>query len=149
MRSLIIVLLLTLGVSAQTGPDAVVAKLYGWLEKVGENAQKRLPEIQSCLTPELYDQLTRAYAKDPNTGEFLDFDPWSNTQMGADHYHWGKARMVGGQAKSSITVDVHRGGTVLYTVVLTQAGDSWKVANLVYSSEMNLLSVLKDLNKAP
>ena len=149
MRFLLIFLLLTLAAPAQSTPESVVGRLYPWLLQVDARVQQRLSEVQDCLTPELYSQLTRAYTKDPNSGDFLDFDPWSDTQMGADDYHWGPTRMVGQLAKVPITVTVHGGGTQKYTCILTRSAGRWQVANLVYSSDFNLLSTLKALNGNP
>lgn len=145
MRSLLLVLLLTANVWAQATPEQVVARLYGWLLKADMQAQKRLPEVKDCLTPLLYSQLTRAYNLDSQSGEFLDFDPWSNSQMGAEDYKWGPARMVGQQAKVPITVFHPHAGKQTYTCVLERGGAGWQVANLVYK-DFNLLSVLKELN---
>lgn len=146
---LVVCCLLVLPAWCQESPEKTVSQLYGWLKKVDIQAQKRLPEIQGFLTPELYDQLTRAYQRDPSTGEFLDFDPWSNSQMGASGYSWGPARMVGGQAKVPITVNIYRGGTTKYTCVLSPSASGWRVANLVYTPEFNLLNTLKQINAAP
>lgn len=147
MRILMFFLLLTLAVTAEPTPEATARQFYGWLEKRGEVAQKHLAEAQQWMTPELYRQLTAAYAKDPNEGEFLDFDPFSNTQMGASGYVLGSARMVGGQAKVPVTVKVLGGGTTRYTCILSEQAGDWRVANLVYTSDFNLLQVLREINK--
>lgn len=130
-------------------PEAVAGQLYAWLQKADTKVSQRLPEVQQYFTPELYSQLTKAYNADPNTGNFLDFDPWSNTQMGAEKYTVGKARLVGGLAKVPITVSVLGGGTQKYTCVLRPAGDSWQVANLVYAPDFNLLTILKEITGSP
>ena len=147
MRVLLVVLMLTGMAVAQTTPEAVAGKLYAWLLKADFNAQKRLPEVQQYLTPELYDLLDKVYKLDSNEGVFLDFDPWSNSQMGAEKYDVGKSKLVGGIAKVPITVHILRGGIQKYTCMLKPAGDSWQVANLVYTPDFDLLSVLKDLLK--
>jgi len=144
-----ILLLLSGAALAQTSPEEVARQLYGWALKADLKIRERLPEAERYLTPELYGLLHQAYNLDPNTGSFLDFDPWSNTQMGAEKYTVGAARLVGGLAKVPITVTILRGGTQKYTCVLRPAGDSWQVANLVYAPDFNLLSYLKDLTKAP
>lgn len=149
MRILILLLLLSGAALAQTTPEAVATKLYDWALKADLKIRERLPEAEQFLTPELYGLLSKAYNLDPNTGSFLDFDPWSNSQMGAQKYTVGKARLVGGLAKVPITVSILHGGKGSYTCVLRPAGDSWQVANLVYAPDFNLLSYLKDLTKNP
>lgn len=140
-------LLLATLVHADPTPEATARRLYTWLQKAGDQSSKHLDQVQDALTPELYQQLTAAYARDPNSGEFLDFDPWSFTQMGASGYVVGNARMVGGQAKIPVTVKVLGGGRSTYTCILTSDGGDWRVANLVYTPEFNLLSALRDINK--
>lgn len=141
------VLLLTGMAVAQTTPEAVAGKLYAWLQKVDDKSSQRLSEAQEYLTPELYGLLTQAYNLDPNQGVFLDFDPWSNSQMGAEKYAVGKSKLVGGVAKVPITVHLRHAGVQKYTCMLKPAGDTWQVANLVYAPDFDLLSVLKDLLK--
>lgn len=147
MRILLFLLMLCCAVQAEPTPDTTARNFYNWLQQRGEHASKHLAEAERWLTPELYSQLTRAYAKDPNEGEFLDFDPFSNTQMGASGYRLGPARLVSGQAKVPVTVLILGGGTTRYTCVLTQGGADWRVANLVYGKDFDLLTVLRELNK--
>lgn len=141
-------LLLSCAVWADPTPEATARRLYGWLQKNGNQASKHLDEAQDLLTSDLYTQLTGAYGKDPNTGNFLDFDPWSNTQMGATGYVVGNGRMVGGQAKVPITVNIDGGGKTTYTCILTRDDAAgWRIANLVYGPKFDLLTVLRDINK--
>ena len=148
MRTILILLFLTaLPLFAESHPDKAARQFYDFLEKYAEHAPKHLNQAQEMLTEELYSQLTRAYAKDPNTGDFLDFDPFSNTQMGATGYRLGPAKLVAGQAKIPVTALIEGGGKVRYTCVLSKVGADWRVANLVYAPDFNLLSVLRSLNQ--
>jgi len=149
MRILLLVLFLSAPVWAEATPAQVAQKLYSWVAKVDIQVSKRLPEVQQFLTPELYDQLNRAYHLDSNEGVFLDFDPWSNSQMGAEKYTCGPATISGTMAKVPITVRLlhGQGKTNKYSCVLLHKTAGWQVANLVYDPKFNLMSVLKDLNK--
>ena len=99
---------------------------------------ERLPGVEQFLTPELYDQLTRVYQLDSNQGVFLDFDPWSNSQMGAEKYTCGAAKISGSSAKVPITARLlhGQGKTNNYTCVLVHRRPGWQVANLAYAPSL-------------
>mgnify|MGYP003383898081 CR=1 FL=1 len=149
MRLLLVFLVLSTAAWAEATPAQVVQERYTWVAQVDIQVSKRLPEVEQLLTPDLYDQLNRAYHLDSNQGVFLDFDPWSNSQMGAEKYTCGPAKVSGSMAKVPITVRLlhGQGKTNKYTCVLLHKSAGWQVANLVYGPKFDLMSVLKDLNK--
>jgi len=108
-------------------PEAVLKRVFTVVERADTQISKQLPQLEADLTPELYAQLQAAYNKDPNSGEFLDFDPWSNSQMGFAGFSLGAAKIAGGQAKVPATIKVLEGGKSKYTCVLMPAADSWKL----------------------
>lgn len=130
----------------EASPGQVARRLYDWALKADYQTQKKLPEVRDCFTPELYTQLSRAYAKNPDDGEFLDFDPFSNSQMGADGYDLGTAVVEGSRARVPVKVRISRGGETSYSCHLQRQNGRWRVSNFVYSKEFNLMSALKAIN---
>ena len=131
---------------APPGPDQVARKLYNWALKADTQVGKKIAEARGYLSDELYSQLSRAYNKNPDDGEFLDFDPFSNTQMGASGYQVGKAVVEGSRARVPVKVQVLGGGETSYSCHLRRINEEWRVSNFVYSKDFDLLSALKAIN---
>lgn len=145
IRYLFILFLLTGTAFADSTPEGTARRLFQWAKKSDLKFQKHLPEIRSAFSDELYRQLARAYTwQSPH--EFLDFDPFSNSQMGASAYQVGRASVSGSQAKVPITVLIDGGGKTRYTCVLTQKNGDWRVSNFVYQG-FDLMTQLRAINK--
>lgn len=136
----VLLLLLALTLSAQaTTPEETVKSFYktymasmdkpGWVKNLLE-AQK------ANVDPELSKPLLKLSQGDPNRGEdFLDFDPFSNSQMGIETYTVQKATMKDGLAYVPVAIKLYRAPgpeKVLLRVVLRPNGQGWQIANLVY-----------------
>jgi hypothetical protein len=129
--------------------------LYRW--HVGGQERPGPTEIksqQSRFTPGLYQKLRRAYALDPNSGRFVDFDLFSATQVstfGAKVL--GCTALPGGGLEARVAVQaglrkrpLEAPQLLRYQLVRGPAG-SWKIADIVYAhpAGFRLTSYLAEL----
>ena len=114
--------------------------LYRWqLAQQDRLGPIEITSQQSRFTDGLYQKLRRAYALDPASGRFVDFDLFSGTQVstfGAKVL--GCTTAPGGGMEALVTVQVGQGNRpseaphqLRYQLVSDPAG-SWKIADIVY-----------------
>ncbi|MEA5401223.1 hypothetical protein VB734_14370 [Synechococcus sp. BA-124 BA4] len=91
------------------------------------------------FTDGLYQKLRRAYALDPNSGRFVDFDLFSGTQVGtfgAKVLGCSLAPGGGLEARVAVQAGLHRPieapQNLRYQLVRGPDG-SWKIADIIYS----------------
>jgi hypothetical protein len=162
---LLLGVILFLQMSFQTGfqtkslaidpPQAIVTQFYEWYIRNNDQYRDRIAEQQRVFTPELYRNLVAAFQKQPQDGAWLDFDPFSNTQVGSFSV---VVRSVRQSPQNNLTTEVdidiyaglRRPGTpVPIKVLVGQQDGQWQIKNLVYMSTWdNLLCYLKEINQA-
>ncbi len=140
-------LLLSFPTLAQGTPDAVVRGFYDdYTLALQHNPQRWVQTLMANqrdqVERELHDWLVRlADGKPGGDGPWLDFDPFSNSQMGIDSYTVGQPSFKDGLAYVPVKVRFSRdsGPERLRTrVVLRQHGNSWKIANFAYPAEAGM-----------
>lgn len=112
--------------------------LYRWqVARQDLSEPIELKSQKSRFTDGLYQKLRRAYALDPNSGSFVDFDLFSGTQVGT----FG-AKVQAGLRNRPIEAPQK----LRYQLVRGPAG-SWKIADIVYShpAGFRLTSYLAEL----
>ena len=129
--------------------------LYRWQVASQElRGPIELTSQQSRFTDGLYQQLRRAYALDPASGRFVDFDLFSNTQVstfGAKVL--GCTALPGGGMEALVAVQAglrnrpsEAPQKLRYQLVSGPAG-TWKIADIVYPNPagFRLTSFLAEL----
>lgn len=162
MRRLIFVLLalISINVSALAraiDPRAVVVHFYRWHAHHERDIDMALRQQKWCFDSSLYDQLMRAYRLKPSDGEFLDYDPFLNSQAYTYFGSAGKARISGRDARVLVTVidkaphspQIDKRALV---VVLRRGSSGWQIANFIYPGDpgkrsIDLMSELRALNR--
>lgn len=143
------------GAIAHLPPEAVVSQFYQWWVQNQEQGRQRFSQQRGVFTPELYQQLVQAFRKQPRDGAWLDFDPFSFSQVSTQGIRVGTVRRSprnGRTAEVDIAVIVGlrgRSGTAVpIKVLLQQRGDRWQIDNLIYmKTGDNLRSLLQDINR--
>lgn len=138
-------------VMAQTAPRTVVDQFYRWYITNQRDARQKFAQQRNTFTPELYQQLVQAFAKQPGKDpEFLDFDPFFNNQMGGKAFETGNVRVFRDfAAQVEVTViDSRNGRGYPITVYLTKQSGRWQISNLVDFSGNSLLCILQSINRA-
>lgn len=129
---------------AQLPPKEVVASFYQdytqAMNAPTESWVKTLMSRQKAnLEQPLIDGMLRLADGDPSKGEpYLDFDPFSNSQVGLESYRLGEPS----QRDGLVYVPVLMGNTgysgpprMRARFVLRDSGSGWKIANVVYPAE--------------
>lgn len=117
----------------------------GWLQAL-------VGEQRAHLETELADLLLRLANGQPGGDDpWLDFDPFTNSQVGFDDYMIGRASYHQGLAYVPVMVkfDFDTEYRMRVRAVLRQHGSDWKIANFVYPAEegapgWDLLRYLRD-----
>ncbi len=137
------------------GVKAQLDGLYRW-----QVARQDLPgpielnSLQSRFTPGLYQKLRRAYALDPASGRFVDFDLFSGTQVstfGAKVL--GCTATPGGGLEARVAVQAglrnrpSEAPQQLRYQLVSGPGGTWKIADIVYAhpAGFRLSSYLSEL----
>ena len=154
MKRLITILLLAIAISAPVAADSydTTKKFYDWFLQAGDNYRKNFSQAEGYFTSELYSLLTEGFSKQPDDGWFLDFDPFSNSQMGLQAASVGKPKALGPDlAMVPVTPLYGRGGASNYEgdvikVYVKKVGSDWKIANMAYGGDypFELKAYLKD-----
>ncbi len=154
MKRVLSILLLAVLFSAPASADSydTTQKFYDWFLQAGDHYRKNFTEARPLFTPELYGLLTEAFGKQPDDGWWLDFDPFSNSQMGLQSASVGKPKVLGADlAMVPVTPLYGRGGASNYEgdiikVYLKKVGSEWKIANMAYTGDypFELKAYLKD-----
>lgn len=143
---------------AQSSPKEIVTSFYkDYLKALESNPSGWVQALMASQTGHmekpLMDDLNRLASGDPNKGEpFLDFDPFSNSQMGLDSFTVGEPVLRQGLAYVPVAVHLNRDPgpeKVRLRFVLRDQGAGWRIANVAYPAEngmqaWDLKTMLKD-----
>ncbi len=130
------------------GPGGTVEAFYKWYLAHQDRPfyRDRMAEVQDLFDPALYGHLVEAFQKGPRDGAWVDIDPFSDSQMGADGYAIRVRQVAGDQAAVDVTVTNRRGGTTSLVVHLEERG-RWRVSDFEYSdAPTRLLPWLQQIN---
>jgi hypothetical protein len=140
------------------GPPGATAQLdgfYRWF-LVSKDGRSKFQSQRQRFTPELYQELRAGFALQPVDGRFVDFDPFSNTQV-ASYGHRIAACHRDASGLLLMRVEVLAGlGPSRATYqpvdyVLTADGGYWRIADIRYPGEVSfsLREYLQKLLKQP
>jgi hypothetical protein len=140
-------------------PAAATAQLdgfYRWFLATKDGGRSQLQSQKQRFSQELYRELRAAFALQPADGRFVDFDPFSNSQVGSyGHRIAGCQRNGDGLLLMRVEVlaglGPSRTSPVPLDYVLSPSGQSWRITDIRYPGEVNfsLRSYLQDLLKQP
>jgi hypothetical protein len=138
---------------AASTPQAVVTQFYQWYVQNQANARGRIDQQKSAFEPNFYQQLVLAFQKRPQDGRFLDFDPFSDSQVNTYRMVVRSTRRSSYSSQGAeVDIDVYAGlrppGTpVPIKVLVRQQDNRWQISNLVYMRSWdNLLCYLREIN---
>jgi len=83
-------------------PAAARAQLdgfYRWFLATRDGGRSEFQSQKQRFTPELYRELRAAFALQPADGRFVDFDPFSNSQVGSDGHRIAGCRRAGDELR--------------------------------------------------
>lgn len=140
---LLLLLLLAIPARASSPEDTVRAFYQAYLVSLEKTpahwVESLLAAQQDSIEPALSGPLLKLSQGDPNKGEdFLDFDPFSNSQIGVDTYTVQSSSMKGGLAYVPVAMRLsHQSGAekVRLRFVLRPHGPDWQIANILYPAE--------------
>jgi hypothetical protein len=138
-------------------PPAATALLdgfYRWF-LASSDGRSSFGSQEQRFTPELYASLSAGFALRPADGRFVDFDPFSNTQVASYGHRIASCRREG-NALLLMRVEVlaglspSRASPVPLDYVLSREGETWRIADIRYPGEMSfsLSEYLHDLLQA-
>lgn len=139
-------------------PAAATAQLdgfYRWFLAT-KDGRSQFQSQEQRFSPELYRELRAAFALKPADGRFVDFDPFSNTQV-ASYGHRISGCRRDRDAGLLLRVEVLAGlspsrtSPVPLDYVLTPAAQGWRIADIRYPGEtsFSLRAYLQGLLKQP
>ncbi|MDQ7824966.1 MAG: DUF3828 domain-containing protein [Candidatus Eremiobacteraeota bacterium] len=103
-------------------------------------------QAKDFFQPDLYRMLSMAFTKGPSDGDWIDFDPFINAQMGARGYKMGKSALKGNRATVTVSILPGRGSTWKdIPVELTKSGGTWRISNYLYDKDFDLYRFLKKM----
>ncbi|MDR5640296.1 DUF3828 domain-containing protein [Thermosynechococcus sp. PP42] len=148
-------LVIETGAIASSAPETVVSQFYQWWVRNQDQGRQRFSQQRAAFTPDLYQQLIQAFRKQPRDGAWLDFDPFSFTQVSTQGVKVRNVRRSPNHPQvAEVDIEVMvglrgRSGTpVPIKVLLRQGGDRWQIDNLIYLSTWdNLRCLLRDINR--
>jgi hypothetical protein len=140
-------------------PAAATAQLdgfYRWFLTTKDGGRSQLQSQKQRFSPELYRELRAAFALQPADGRFVDFDPFSNSQVGS-YGHRIAGCQWNGDGLLLMRVEVFAGlgssrtSPLPLDYVLSPSGQSWPITDIRYPGEVNfsLRSNLQGLLKQP
>jgi hypothetical protein len=135
-------------------PLAATAQLdgfYRWFLATSDG-RASFGSQEQRFTPELYANLSAGFALQPADGRFVDFDPFSNTQVASYGHRIASCRREENE-QLLMRVEVlaglspSRASTVPLDYVLSPEGEAWRIADIRYPGEMSfsLIEYLHDL----
>jgi len=120
-------------------PPAATQQLDGFYRWVFTTADVRgqFASQKKRFTPELAEQLTAAFALQPSDGRFVDFDPFSNTQVNSySHRIAGCWQEPGDLLRMRVLVLAglgrSRASEQTLDYWLSREGSSWRIADIHY-----------------
>lgn len=143
------------GAIASPAPETVVTQFYEWWVQNQDQGRQRLSQQRAAFTSELYQQLMQAFRKQPRDGTWLDFDPFSFTQVRTQGVKVRSVRRSPNNPRvAEVDIEVmaglrgRSGTTVPMKGLLRQGGDRWQIDNLIYLNTWdNLRCLLRDINR--
>jgi hypothetical protein len=139
-------------------PPAAKAQLdgfYGWF-LASNDGRSQFQSQRHRFTAELYEELRAGFALQPAGGRFVDFDPFSNTQVTSYGHRIAGCRL---DANGSLVMRVQvlaglapsRASYQPLDYVLTANGSDWRIADIHYPGEVSffLREYLQPLLKQP
>lgn len=142
---------------AEIEPRTVVDDFYkSYLvesHKPGNWLKSLMEKNGNALEPALRDLLLKLSQGEPGGDEpWLDFDPFSNSQMGTESYSLGQTKMKGSLAYVPVLITYPFAPDKAHlaaNAVLRKSGGTWKIANLAYPASdgmpaWDLLGYLKE-----
>lgn len=152
-----VLLLLAAPSFAQTEPRAVVHAFYKsymqQMEKPGNWLKPLMEKHSADVESQLRDLLVKlSEGEAGGDAPWLDFDPFSNSQMGSEAYVLGQTKMKGSLAYVPVKIKYPRDpgqAQLAANIVLRQTEGRWKIANLAYPARdgmkaWDLLGYLKE-----
>lgn len=144
IRIVLICMFLTgITLADQSSPYNTVDGFYNWFLKAGDRYRDSFSQAKPYFSEELYGLLNDGFSKRPGDGFWVDFDPFSNSQMGMSKVSVGKPHTVSADL-AMVPVTPHstrpmdaEGNTAMpvIKVYVCQVGNDWKIANLVYTGD--------------
>jgi hypothetical protein len=135
-------------------PPAATALLdgfYRWF-LASSDGRSTFDSQEQRFTPELYASLSAGFALRPADGRFVDFDPFSNTQVASYGHRIASCRREENELLLMLVevlagLSPSRASTVPLDYVLSPKGEAWRIADIRYPGEMSfsLIEYLHDL----
>jgi hypothetical protein len=113
---------------------------YRWFLNSGDRYRDSFASQRERFTPRLSGDLQTAFALQPATGRFLDFDPFSNSQVPSYSFRIAGCRRDG-SGPLLLRVEVLTGLRPIgasyqpLDYVLTPSGQTWRIADILYPGE--------------
>ena len=139
-------------------PPAAQAQLdgfYRWF-LASNDGRSQFQSQRQRFKAELYEELGAGFALQPADGGFVDFDPFSNTQVASYGYHIAGCRL---DEKGLLVMRVQvlaglapsRASYQPLDYVLTATGGDWRIADIHYPGDVSfsLRAYLQGLLKQP
>ncbi len=140
-------------VLAANPPQAVVNQFYQWYVQNQDNAREKIVQQRGAFEPGFYQQLVQAFQKTPQDRQWLDFDPFSGTQVGT--YRTQVRSVKKDDITAEVNIDVYAGlgpsrtSAVPIKVLLVNQNNTWRIQNIIYMQGWgNLLCELRAINRA-
>ena len=138
--------------SAANPPRGVVTEFYQWYVQNQDQARDRFAQQKAKFDPQFYQQLVQAFQKNPQDGAWLDFDPFSNTQVSTFRAVVRASKQY--QESAEVDVDVYAGlsstrsTAIPIKVLLVNQNNQWRISNFVYMQTWdNLRCWLREINR--
>jgi hypothetical protein len=140
-------------------PAAATAQLdgfYNWFLATKDRGRSQFQSQKQRFSPELYRELRAAFALQPADGRFVDFDPFSNSQVGSYGHRiagcqWNGDGLLLMRVEVLAGLGPSRTSPVPLDYVLSPSSQSWRITDIRYRGEVNfsLRSYLQGLLKQP
>ncbi|MGE0495296.1 MAG: hypothetical protein AB7S38_39180 [Vulcanimicrobiota bacterium] len=147
MKKILLVLLLSGLAWADATPGQVVDSFYRTYTQSVESTprswvQTTMAKEAAHIESDLSEMLVELANGDPNSGgPWLDFDPFSNSQMGVESYSLGETIVKDGLAYVPVSIKFPRDpgpARLRLRVVLRQSEGAWRIANFAYPAEAGM-----------
>ena len=133
---LAILMMTTLALAAPNDPKGVAAGFYEWYMTHENKIPAALAERKADFTPQLYNKLNAAYK-----ANHIDFDPFVNAQIFAQHYLIGRVELHGQKAEVHVSLELERGASSNITLLMTETPQQqWQIADIRYPAEGDVKS---------
>lgn len=135
---------------------ATVDGFYRWYLASGDRYREDFASQRQRFTAGLYRDLRQGFAMEPSDGGFVDFDPFSNTQVSSYGHRIEGCRPGAGEQlilRVDVLAGLRRQGASPQPLdyVLTPSGLGWRIEDIRYpsSDDFSLRQFLSDLIHRP